>query len=380
LLLQTGAVDGDLAGVVDQAVEQVGADAHLLLWGAHAGALVLVAQVIDRRRQGAQAGSGRRRRRRDGLLHPLLHWLLGRLLCRLLRCLRGRLAGGCRLFGRGRHRIQRLALGQGVDLGDQVGRQGDRTALADAGDHAVQAVEGILEHADAGGVELASAFGHGFQQRLHRVAQLADREDAGHAGTALERVQVALQGDDALGLAGVVAQAGQQAIGMVQQVGGLFQEDVQQILVDVAGIQRLVRVGLALAGEGIGALGLFRGSLFLGGGGFGGRGFGGGGFGGSGVGGRGLGGSGCGGGGGGGGGGGSDGVGSGGVGGGGGGGGGGGRVGGGVGGGGIGGGGIGGGGGGVGGGGGGGSGFGGGGFGGGSFGSGGFGGSGFGSG
>src|SRR5690606_12336744 len=157
------------------------------------------------------------------------------------------------------------------------------------------AVEGILEHADAGGVELASAFGHGFQQRLHRVAQLADREDAGHAGTALERVQVALQGDDALGLAGVVAQAGQQAIGMVQQVGGLFQEDVQQILVDVAGIQRLVRVGLALAGEGIGALGLFRGSLFLGGGGFGGRGFGGSGFGGSGFGGSGFGGGGFGG-------------------------------------------------------------------------------------
>src|SRR5690606_39800421 len=37
LLLESGAIDRDLAGVVDEAVEQVGADAHLFLRGAHAG-------------------------------------------------------------------------------------------------------------------------------------------------------------------------------------------------------------------------------------------------------------------------------------------------------------------------------------------------------
>src|SRR5690606_25291882 len=119
------------------------------------------------------------------------------------------------------------------------------------------AVEGVLEHADAGRIELAPAFGHRLQQRLHGVAQLADGEDAGHAGAALERVQIALQGDDALGVIRVVAQAGDQAVGMVEQVGGLFQEDVQQVLVDVAGIQRLVRILAVQAGEGRDRLGLF---------------------------------------------------------------------------------------------------------------------------
>src|SRR5690606_12066090 len=133
------------------------------------------------------------------------------------------------------------------------------------------AVEGVLEHADAGRIELAPAFGHRLQQRLHGVAQLADGEDAGHAGAALERVQIALQGDDALGVIRVVAQAGDQAVGMVEQVGGLFQEDVQQVLVDVAGIQRLVRILAVQAGEGRDRLGLFGffGSSRLGSGSFG---------------------------------------------------------------------------------------------------------------
>src|SRR5690606_28415930 len=246
LLFQAGAVDGDLTGVVHQAVEQVGADTHLLLRRADAGALFLLAQVLDRRGQRREA-DGRRGRTLYG---------------------RGRRSGRRRLLGgglgrrgsrrgRGGDGIQRLALGQGVDLRDQVRRQADRAALADAGDHAVQAVEGVLEHADAGRIELAPAFGHRLQQRLHGVAQLADGEDAGHAGAALERVQIALQGDDALGVIRVVAQAGDQAVGMVEQVGGLFQEDIEQVLVDVAGIQRLVRILAVQAGEGRDRLGLF---------------------------------------------------------------------------------------------------------------------------
>jgi hypothetical protein len=45
LLLEAGAVDGDFTGVVDQAVEQVGADAHLFLRRANAAALLVFAQA-----------------------------------------------------------------------------------------------------------------------------------------------------------------------------------------------------------------------------------------------------------------------------------------------------------------------------------------------
>ena len=60
LLFQAGAIDRDLAGVVHQAVEQVGADAHLLLRRTHAD-VVLVARlaVVDRCRQRGQTGHGR---------------------------------------------------------------------------------------------------------------------------------------------------------------------------------------------------------------------------------------------------------------------------------------------------------------------------------
>ena len=47
LLFQAGAVDRDFAGVVDEPVEQVGADAHLFLRRAHADVVV----VARRRRR-----------------------------------------------------------------------------------------------------------------------------------------------------------------------------------------------------------------------------------------------------------------------------------------------------------------------------------------
>src|SRR5690606_720084 len=59
LLLESGAVDGDLAGVVDEAVEQIGADAHLFLRSAHAGVVVVVGDVADRRRQWLEFDPGR---------------------------------------------------------------------------------------------------------------------------------------------------------------------------------------------------------------------------------------------------------------------------------------------------------------------------------
>ena len=131
LLFQAGAVDGDFAGVVDQAVEQVGADAHLFLRRADAGHLFLAASVFHRRGQRHVAGAaafGARRGCGGGCVDAV--------------------AGG---FGVGAGtRVERLAFRQRFDLGDQPGRQRDRLALADAGDHAVQAVEAALEHDDAG--------------------------------------------------------------------------------------------------------------------------------------------------------------------------------------------------------------------------------------
>src|SRR5690606_22341208 len=118
-------------------------------------------------------------------------------------------------------------------------------------------------HDDAGRIEFAAAFGHDLEQRLHGVAEFADREDAGHAGAALERVQVALQADDEFAVGGVVAQVGQHAVGVVEQVFGLFQEDVQQLDVQVGGVELGVRV-FGVAGQrhvcacaGVGAFGGF---------------------------------------------------------------------------------------------------------------------------
>ena len=78
---------------------------------------------------------------------------------------------------------------------DQRVRHRDRAALADAGDHRVQAVEAAFEQRDAVAAEFAAVFDHRFEQRFHRVAEFAHGHDAGHARAALERVQVALQAD-----------------------------------------------------------------------------------------------------------------------------------------------------------------------------------------
>ena len=50
LLFQAGAIDRDFAGVVDQAVEQVGADAHLFLRRARADVVVVARQHVGHRR------------------------------------------------------------------------------------------------------------------------------------------------------------------------------------------------------------------------------------------------------------------------------------------------------------------------------------------
>ncbi len=55
-------------------------------------------------------------------------------------------------------------------------------------------------------------------------------------------MQVALQAHHQLVVVRRLAQFGQQAVGVVEQVAGLFDEDVDQFQVQFAGVQRLVRV------------------------------------------------------------------------------------------------------------------------------------------
>ena len=139
--------------------------------------------------------------------------------------------------------IEGFTARQRFDLGDKPGRQGDRTALADARDHAVQAIEAAFEHDHAGVVEFLAAFGHGLEQRFHGVAEVADGEDAGHARAALERVQVALQAGDQFAVAGVLAQVGQQAIGMIEDVVAFLEEDVEQFDVEVGDVEVVLGIG-----------------------------------------------------------------------------------------------------------------------------------------
>src|SRR5690606_5365581 len=161
LLFQAGAVDRHLARVVHQPVEQVGADAHLFLRRARADVVVVAyAFLHDRRGQRLELDL-RRRRRRAGVRLGLPR------------------GGPYRGFG------------ADVELVDQADRHADRAARGDAGDHAVQAVEAALQQRYAVGTEFGALRGHRLEQAFHRVAELADRHDAGHARAALERVQVA---------------------------------------------------------------------------------------------------------------------------------------------------------------------------------------------
>src|SRR5690606_27735378 len=66
--------------------------------------------------------------------------------------------------------------------------------------------------------------------------------DAGHARAALQRVQVALQADQRVALAGLGLQPGDQAVGVVEQVHALLDEDVHQVRVQAGEVEGLVGV------------------------------------------------------------------------------------------------------------------------------------------
>ena len=165
LLFEAGTVDRDFTGIVDQAVEQVGADAHLLLRGTHADVAVLTRQrAADRRGQ-------------------RLEFDLASFGLRLVLGHDGGIAGP--QVG--------VATRTRIEFADQFFRHRDRAAGTDPDDHRMQAVEAALQQRHAIASELTAVLDHRFQQRFHDVAEFAHGHDAGHACTALERVQVALQ-------------------------------------------------------------------------------------------------------------------------------------------------------------------------------------------
>ena len=209
LLFEARTIDRDFAGVVDEAIEQVGADAHLFLRGTHADILVVAGdQHVDRRRQRLELDL-----RRGGRMHR---------------------RGNCRVIA--------FAARARVEFRDQRIRHRDRAARADAGDHRVQAVEAAFQQRDAVAAEFGALFDHRFQQRLHDMAEFAHGHDAGHARAALDRVQVALQADQWLALARRVAQLREQAVGVVEQVAAFLDEDVDQFRVELGQVQRFVRI------------------------------------------------------------------------------------------------------------------------------------------
>ena len=213
LLFQARTVDRHFAGVVDQAVEQVGANAHLFL--CHVGRSVVVAEqhALQRCRQWCKH-HGRRSRTTRGAI--------------------GIAAGLASLLARMR------AL---FEFGDEFGRHRCLAVCADLGHQAMQSIEATFQQFYVVAVKINTLRRHLFQQRFDCVAQVADGVDASHACATLDGVQVTLQAGDQRAVFGVVAQLGQQSVGMVEQVVAFLDEDIDQVAVQFGEVQRVVGQG-----------------------------------------------------------------------------------------------------------------------------------------
>jgi hypothetical protein len=65
------------------------------------------------------------------------------------------------------------------------------------------------------------------------MAEFAHGHDAGHSRAAFDRVQVTLQADQGFAFARFFAQLRQQAVGMIEQVDALLDEDVDELGIQV---------------------------------------------------------------------------------------------------------------------------------------------------
>ena len=138
--------------------------------------------------------------------------------------------------------LERASQGAGIEHRDQPFGNHDRTAVADAGHHRVQAIETAFQQGNILSFELQTVFGRRFKQGFHGVAEFADRHDAGHARAALERMQIALQTADDLALVRVFAQRHQQLVGMIQQVASFLDEDIDELGIEIGHLQIGIRI------------------------------------------------------------------------------------------------------------------------------------------
>ena len=105
----------------------------------------------------------------------------------------------------------------------------------------MQCIECFLDDAKLCGSGNDSLFGAGLDEAFKTMAEFADAEQPGHARTAFEGVQIALQTkqrfDAVLGL----LQLHQQVVALVEQILGFFGEDIQQFFIEISGVQPIRR-------------------------------------------------------------------------------------------------------------------------------------------
>ena len=252
LRFQARAVDRHLTGEVHQIVEQVGADADQLLLRSARGNFVVVElgatlhasacgrprgndapHRLGRKRLGGGLGLARLGRRRgDRCICDIDRWRRRRQLdCR-----------GRAFLGVAGQPLFFASLEDRFESRDRMLGERNRLTHADPLDHAVEAVKGLFEGFDRRARCRALAVDDRLEQRFHGVTQIADRVQTGHAGTALERVQVALERSHRLTILGSLAQASHHAVGMIEDVDTFLDKDIEQFEIHVRQVQRTGRI------------------------------------------------------------------------------------------------------------------------------------------
>ena len=293
LLLDPGAGDADLAGAIEQLVQQLGIHARQLRSIGLDGRLTT--RRHQRRRQrchGCYRCHRRLRCLRHGkhrLLRRLLHRFLPRFLHRLghgqghfrdrdldldhrqraQQAIRGPEAvSQHQLRQRNRlnfrhdllHRLSnplwrrlrkhfsnrlrpRRGLGLGVALAQRLHARHQRLGSAHAAaigqqvTHPCQLVQRRLQHTVRFGIPGHQAHFHLRDQRFQLVGQIAHRGDAGHARATLEGVQRTLQRRDIGQLAGLRSQRGQYGLRGLEQLRGLVAENRSNLGIVVKGFR-----------------------------------------------------------------------------------------------------------------------------------------------
>ena len=211
LLFQARTINRHFAGVVHQAVKQVGADSHLFLRCTHADIVVIDEPVsFHRRRQGFEVEFLHDRGESDPVIHG---------------------------FNRGYR-----CFGTVVEFVDKADGHAHRAARGDASDHSMQAIETTLQQWHAIGAEFRTLGNHGFEQGLHGMAEFANRHHARHACATLHGMQVALQADHHSVVFRGLAQLREQSVGMIQQVAAFLHEDVNQLRIHPAHVECFVGI------------------------------------------------------------------------------------------------------------------------------------------